>query len=229
MSSPPDSSGAGAGVTSAGGGGATSAGGGGATGSGAAGTSAGTSVGAAGAAGTYRCDDLAELLLRNGADPNQGNAVCIPLLHAIEERPDLVPLLLEKGADPNTASSGGAPALMLASERANYEVMMLLLDSGADRIEELDDQPRTQAAFMETMGRVFTSLGEFDRAEPLLERAVDIRLRSPDDELALAVEHRIDLFSRQFVVCQGLDLELNIVDVAVAHGVRRLLTARAFP
>jgi len=62
-----------------------------------------------------------------------------------------------------------------------------VLDTGADRIEELDDQPQTQAAFMETMGRVFTDLGEFDRAAPLLERAVEIRERFADeDELALA-------------------------------------------
>ena len=62
-----------------------------------------------------------------------------------------------------------------------------LLDSGADRIEALDDQPRTQAAFMETMGRVFTNLGEFERAEPLLDHAVNIRrLSADDDELALA-------------------------------------------
>jgi serine/threonine protein kinase/Tfp pilus assembly protein PilF len=62
-----------------------------------------------------------------------------------------------------------------------------LLDTGADRIEELDDQPRTQAAFMESMGRVFIVLGEFDRAEPLLEGAVAIRERfGVEDELALA-------------------------------------------
>ncbi len=62
-----------------------------------------------------------------------------------------------------------------------------LLDSGADRIEELDDQPQTQAAFMETMGRVFSALGEYDRAAPLLERAVSTRTQfAGDDELALA-------------------------------------------
>jgi serine/threonine protein kinase/Flp pilus assembly protein TadD len=62
-----------------------------------------------------------------------------------------------------------------------------LLDSGADRIEALDNQPQTQAAFMETMGRVFTNLGEFERADPLLDRAVDIRRLAADgDELALA-------------------------------------------
>ncbi|MEE4272136.1 MAG: serine/threonine-protein kinase [Thermoanaerobaculales bacterium] len=62
-----------------------------------------------------------------------------------------------------------------------------ILDAGAERIEKLHDQPRAQAAFMETMGRVFTVLGDFERAEPLLDRAVDIRARfASDDQLALA-------------------------------------------
>jgi len=62
-----------------------------------------------------------------------------------------------------------------------------VLDAGADRIERLHDQPRTQAAFMETMGRVFTALGDYDRAEPLLEEAVGIRSEyADDDELAFA-------------------------------------------
>ncbi len=62
-----------------------------------------------------------------------------------------------------------------------------VLDTGAERIEKLRHQPQTQAAFMETMGRVFTVLGDFERAEPLLDRAVDIRTEfAEDDEIALA-------------------------------------------
>ena len=62
-----------------------------------------------------------------------------------------------------------------------------VLDAGASRIAELADQPLTQAAFMETIGRVYTVLGAFDTAEPLLEQAVDIRDHSAtEDELALA-------------------------------------------
>ncbi len=67
-----------------------------------------------------------------------------------------------------------------------------ILDAGADRIETLGDQPLTQAAFMETMGRVFNVLGEFDRAEPLLEAAVAIHGRSGSDQrlrLAQSLHH----------------------------------------
>ncbi len=62
-----------------------------------------------------------------------------------------------------------------------------LLQAGAERIDALADQPATQAAFMETIGRVYTVLGRIDRAEPLLERSLAIReTHSGRDALALA-------------------------------------------
>jgi len=62
-----------------------------------------------------------------------------------------------------------------------------ILDAGAERIAKLDDRPRTQAAFMQTMGRVYSVLGEFERAAPLLERAIEIRTEYADvDGLVLA-------------------------------------------
>ena len=75
-----------------------------------------------------------------------------------------------------------------------------VLDTGADRIEKLDNQPQTQAAFMESMGRVFIVLGEFERAEPLLDRAVEIRREfAAEDELALAqaLHHQATLLDQQ--------------------------------
>ncbi len=75
-----------------------------------------------------------------------------------------------------------------------------VLDTGADRIEKLHNQPRTQAAFMESMGRVFIVLGEFERAEPLLQRAVEIRQGfAGEDELALAqaLHHQATLLDQQ--------------------------------
>ena len=51
-----------------------------------------------------------------------------------------------------------------------------ILDEGANRIkEELSAQPAIQAALMETMGRVYTTLGLYDQAVPLLEKALDTR------------------------------------------------------
>jgi non-specific serine/threonine protein kinase/serine/threonine-protein kinase len=51
-----------------------------------------------------------------------------------------------------------------------------ILDRGAERIEEeLKDQPLVQAQMMHTMGKVYRSLGIYDEADSMLERAVDLR------------------------------------------------------
>ena len=51
-----------------------------------------------------------------------------------------------------------------------------ILDKGAARIEhELTGQPEIQATLMDTMGTVYTSLGLYDDASPLIENAVSKR------------------------------------------------------
>jgi serine/threonine-protein kinase len=58
-----------------------------------------------------------------------------------------------------------------------------LLDQGAERIErDLADQPAVQARMMQVMGEVYQSLGAFDAAEALLERALALRRESPEAE-----------------------------------------------
>ena len=53
-----------------------------------------------------------------------------------------------------------------------------ILDKGAARIDqELDDQPAIQATLMDTMGTVYTSLGLFDSAIPLVRKAYERRLQ----------------------------------------------------
>ena len=48
-----------------------------------------------------------------------------------------------------------------------------LLDRGANRIDStLTDQPEVQAELLSVLGRVYANLGLFDRATPLLERAL---------------------------------------------------------
>ncbi|OLC49337.1 MAG: hypothetical protein AUH43_07680 [Acidobacteria bacterium 13_1_40CM_65_14] len=63
--------------------------------------------------------------------------------------------------------------------RGNRITAREILDKGSDRIErELKDQPAVRARLMERMGIVYTSLGLYDRARPLLEDALDIRRRT---------------------------------------------------
>ena len=51
-----------------------------------------------------------------------------------------------------------------------------IMDQGADRIEqELTTQPAIQATLMETIGKVYTSLGLYDQAIPLLKSALETR------------------------------------------------------
>ena len=60
--------------------------------------------------------------------------------------------------------------------RGNSVTAREILDKGAARIDtELGDQPELQAAMMDTMGRVYRSLGLYSSARPLLERAVELR------------------------------------------------------
>jgi len=63
-----------------------------------------------------------------------------------------------------------------------------ILERGVARIDGgLDDQPRTRAMLLQTMGRVYRVMGLYDEASPLLEGAVEIREGVESLELAAAL------------------------------------------
>ena len=68
-----------------------------------------------------------------------------------------------------------------------------ILDKGAARIDqELADQPAIQATLMDTMGTVYTSLGLYDSALPLVRKAYDERLKlcgHENTEVASSLNH----------------------------------------
>jgi eukaryotic-like serine/threonine-protein kinase len=69
-----------------------------------------------------------------------------------------------------------------------------ILDRGATRIQnELGNQPRTQARLMNTMGDVYTSLGLYDAARPLLEKSLGLRRASGGNGDLLEAESLADL------------------------------------
>ncbi len=72
--------------------------------------------------------------------------------------------------------------------RGNTITAREVLDRGAAKVaQELKDEPETQAKLMDTMGVVYTGLGLYEPATPLLEEAVRIRrqvLGHDDPELA---------------------------------------------
>lgn len=63
-----------------------------------------------------------------------------------------------------------------------------ILQAGAARIDrELADEPEIQAKLLETMGKVYASLGAFNEAEPMLRRSLDQRRRLeqvPESDIA---------------------------------------------
>jgi len=60
--------------------------------------------------------------------------------------------------------------------RGNTITAREIMDKGASRVEqELSAQPAIQATLMETMGKVYTALGLYGQAVPLLNRALEIR------------------------------------------------------
>ena len=72
--------------------------------------------------------------------------------------------------------------------RGNTVTAREMLDKGAARVDrELAEQPAIQATLMDTLGTVYTGLGLYDQARPLLDRAVTTRRsRTPDDPLLLS-------------------------------------------
>jgi serine/threonine protein kinase/tetratricopeptide (TPR) repeat protein len=62
--------------------------------------------------------------------------------------------------------------------RGNTVTAREILDKGAERIRgELKEEPEVRATLMATMGKVYNSLGLFDKAEGLLRDALEIRRR----------------------------------------------------
>jgi serine/threonine-protein kinase len=69
-----------------------------------------------------------------------------------------------------------------------------VLDRGAGRIQrQLDRQPLTQARLLGVMGEVYSRLGLYDDARPLLEQSLDLVLGQPERELEAEAQARVRL------------------------------------
>ena len=109
--------------------------------------------------------ELAQKLVKGGADPNQMDCHGPALPQAIRARfPEVAELLLEKGANPNAEDDEG-PALMQAMRARFPKVAELLLEKGANPNAEDDEGP----ALMQAMRARFPKV-----AELLLEKGSSI-------------------------------------------------------
>jgi len=69
-----------------------------------------------------------------------------------------------------------------SEERGNTITAREILDRGTEKIErELPDQPLMRAQMMQTLGRVYSSLGLYQQAQPLLEKALTIMKNAGDE------------------------------------------------
>jgi tetratricopeptide (TPR) repeat protein len=84
--------------------------------------------------------------------------------------------------------------------RGNTVTAREMLDKGAARVNtELSKAPAIQATLMDTLGAVYTGLGLYDQARPLLERALATRRALPEvdaSELSDSLGHEGELLFR---------------------------------
>jgi tetratricopeptide (TPR) repeat protein len=77
--------------------------------------------------------------------------------------------------------------------RGNVITAKELLDQGADKVvRELKDQPVVQARLLDTIGKLYQSIGLYDREQPLLEEALRLRrqaLGSEHPDVATSLDH----------------------------------------
>ncbi len=111
-----------------------------------------------------------------------------------------------------------------------------ILDEGADRVaRELTSQPDIQAELMDSIGEVALGLGHYDRAQPLLERSLELRRRTFGPEslpVAISLEHlgllkqqRSERAAAEGLLRQALALDRHLLgerDLAVAKVLNEL-------
>ena len=81
-----------------------------------------------------------------------------------------------------------------SEERGNTITAKEILDRGLETIErELPNQLRMRAQMMQTLGRVYSSLGLYEQAQPLLEKALTIMKNAGDENRLEMVDGLLEL------------------------------------
>jgi non-specific serine/threonine protein kinase/serine/threonine-protein kinase len=91
-----------------------------------------------------------------------------------------------------------------------------ILDAGADRIQHLKGQPLMQASLMVTMGKVYQSLGLYDRAGSLFQTSLDIRRQALGEDHPDVAEILAHLGNLYITQGRPLDEQLSVLHRALA-------------
>ncbi|MEL7833904.1 serine/threonine-protein kinase [Fodinibius sp. Rm-B-1B1-1] len=67
------------------------------------------------------------------------------------------------------------------------------LKRGEKRIDQLENQPEVQAQLLEVMGRAYTEIGQFDKANPLLQKSFQLR-KTYQGTTSIAYSQSLDAF-----------------------------------
>ena len=152
--------------------------------------------------------EMADLLLRAGADPKAANEYSATALYAAAaENADsaITKKLLAAGADPNVALPSGETPLMQAARLGNVETVRALLASGADpnAKEKNGEQTALMWAIAERHSKV---------TEELVRNKVDVNARSKNGATALMFAARGDADSTRTLLVAGADPNVQIPD-----------------
>ena len=96
-----------------------------------------------------------------------------------------------------------------------------ILSRGANEVSaELGDQPTTQAKLMETIGVVYTKLGLYDEARPLLEQSLELRQGAAGFEsleVSDSLQVLAELYDRQGLYREGEELASRSLAIRAAE------------
>jgi ankyrin repeat protein len=151
--------------------------------------------------------EMADLLLRAGADPKAVNEYGATALYAAAASADpaMTAKLLAAGADANMALFSGETPLMLAARDGNVATVHALLEGGAD--PNAQEKNGGQTALMWAIAEHHVKV-----AEELVGHKADVNLKSKGGSAALMFAARGDLESARILLKAGANPNAAIPD-----------------
>lgn len=156
-------------------------------------------------------DEIAELLLLRGADPNAdwSHGVTFPLICDLLERENSsgLALLLRRGGNPNSINPLGEPMIVAAARHNSIPLLRLLLDAGAN-VNACD---RKGQSALQTL--INGSVPDIETVQFLLSRHAEVNTHDVDGQTPLhgAVYHGETEVAR-LLVGRGADVQAKDVD-----------------